>query len=78
MTAMRLHAYDPNVIVAHALIPNVNVVKETFTSATYKLRSRVSAASNPVAKKTGVTFFSPFLPDAIGRLSLQPFYDKAA
>ncbi len=75
---MRLHAYDPNVIVALALVPNVNVIKDTFTSATYKLRSRVTAASNPVAKKTGMTFFSPFLPDAIGSLSLQRFYDKAA
>lgn len=75
---MRLHAYDPNVIVALALIPNVNVVKETFTAATYKLRSRISAASNPEPKKQGVTFFSPFLPEAIGRLSLQPFYDKTA
>ncbi|MEQ9491856.1 MAG: hypothetical protein RIM72_22970 [Alphaproteobacteria bacterium] len=75
---MRLHAYDPNVIVAQALVPNVNIFKETFTAATYKLRSRVSAASNPAVKMPGVTFFSPFLPDAIGKFSLQPFYDKAA
>lgn len=75
---MRLNAYDPNVIVAEALVPNVNIFTETFASKTYKLRSRVSAASNPGPKKSGVTFFSPFLPDAIGKFSLQPFYDKAA
>ncbi len=75
---MRLHAYDPNVIIALALVPNVNAFKEAFASTTYKLRSRVSAASNPKPKLPGVTFFSPFMPDAIGNFSLQPFYDKTA